>query len=94
MVARRFVTDCTTQPLWNTPAGRPPHRCPAPPSPMASSTTTTAPGAPSTRSNAATGAKLWHSAPGDFGGDIFGAPLVFHGRLYASSRGGTVHIYG
>jgi outer membrane protein assembly factor BamB len=44
--------------------------------------------------NAANGAPLWSSASGDFGGAVFSAPTVFNGRLYASSRGGTVHAFG
>jgi outer membrane protein assembly factor BamB len=44
--------------------------------------------------DATSGAPLWSSSPGDFGGAIFSAPTVFDGRLYASSRGGTLHAFG
>ena len=40
------------------------------------------------------GAELWHSAAGAITGDVYSAPLVFDGRVYVSSRGGTVHAFG
>lgn len=94
MIARKFGTDCRSHPLWNTVAG-------SAASPV--STPTLANGVVYYDDglgnavhafNAATGAELWHSAAGDFGGATFSAPTVFNGRVYAPSRGGTLHAFG
>lgn len=94
MIARRFGSNCLSSPLWNTQAG---------PAASAVSTPTVANGVVyyadgSGRTvhafDAASGTELWHSPDGSITGEVFSAPLVLDGRVYVSSRDGTLHAFG
>ncbi|HEY8318878.1 MAG TPA: PQQ-binding-like beta-propeller repeat protein [Amnibacterium sp.] len=94
VVALRFGTNCRTTLLWNSVAG--PTASPVSPPVVANGVVFYADGTGRTvhAFTATTGHKLWTSAAGLFGGPVFGAPLVFDGRVFVPSRGGTLHAFG
>lgn len=94
MLARRFGANCATTPLWNTAAG--PALSPVSTPTIANGVVYYADGTGRTvhAFDTSTGAQLWSSPTGTFTGDTFSAPVVFDGKVYVSSRGGTVHAFG
>lgn len=94
IMARRFGSDCRTHPAWAKTTG--PTSSPVSSPTLANGVVYYADGMGETLHafKASDGTPLWTSAPGDFNGAIFSAPTVFNGRLYASSRGGTLHAFG
>jgi outer membrane protein assembly factor BamB len=97
IMSRKFASTssgCRTQPAWAQTAG--PTSSPVSSPTLANGVVYYADGTGNALHafDATSGAPLWSSSPGDFGGAIFSAPTVFDGRLYASSRGGTLHAFG
>lgn len=93
MLARRFGATCTSSPLWQTTAG--PAASPVSSPTIGNGVVYYADGTGHALHafDTSTGAELWHSAAGVVTGDVFSAPLLFDGRLFVSSRGGTMHAF-
>jgi outer membrane protein assembly factor BamB len=93
MVARRFGAGCTSSPLWQAAAG--PAVSPVSSPTIANGVVYYADGIGQTvhAFDTDSGAELWHSAAGAITGDVFSAPLVFDGRVFVSSRSGTLDAF-